>query len=63
MARFIKIEKLVVTYGSGAEPFIWLNVNNIVAVYVKNDLTRISTIDGHTETTKMSIDEVMSLLK
>ena len=62
MKNFIKIEKLVVTFGSNIEPYIWLNKTQIVAVFVKDDLTRISTVDGHTETTRMSIDEVMKLI-
>lgn len=62
MSRFVKIERLVVQFGSGVEPFIWLNKDNVVSVFVKNDLTHIGTIDGHTEKTKMSIDEVMELL-
>ena len=62
MKRFIKIEKLVVKCGTNVEPFIWLNVDNIVSVYVKDGITRIGTIDDHTESTKMDIDEVMALL-
>ena len=63
MAKFVKIEKLVTKYGTNVEPFIWLNVDNIISVYVKDGLTRIGTIDDYTETTKMAVDEVMELLK
>ena len=63
MKNFIKIEKLVTKFGSNVEDFIYLNVNTIVGIYVKDDLVRISTIDGHTETTKMKLEEVLKLLK
>ena len=62
MGKFVRIDELVVTFGSNVEPYIWLNTANIVAIFVKDDLTHISTVDGHTEKTKMKIEEVMKMI-
>ena len=59
MAKFVKIEHCEGIFGQNLEPTIWLNTDHIVAVFVKNNLTHISTVDGHCEKTKWDVEKVL----
>lgn len=62
MKKMLKID-IIPVYGSEVTPTMYLMTDKIVAVFEKGGITHISTIDGHTEKTKTSVDEIVALIE
>lgn len=63
MKGFIKIELAKKHYKENVGGNMYLAIDKIVAVYVQNDVTCISTIDGHVEKTDECIDKLIERME